>query len=203
MADQTAQPPPPTPPRRALAPPTAFLIVVSAVLAAGAGATLLGKKSSPPTPTVAEGRPEMVEQEELTETEALVVFEALVTKLRDAVESRKTSDLEFFLAEPSPILKRTVGTIEELRSDGVRDQSAVATDSMTVRSLGESQLVVRETFDIHPCFVDENGEDVSTGSKAVRITTDWQLQVESGVWKIFDSTAVDSVVLGRNRATCP
>lgn len=183
-----------------LSPIKAFAMVGGLVVIAAIAVILLTRPSGPP---VASTTPKSSEPDlSLTDAEAIDRFNQLNDLALRAFSEADPSLVGLFAAPNSPIDVRSRQAIRKLKREGVRDMSNHDSLRLRVSSNELSRIKLLETSNFFPCFIDEQGGDVTEGPRAVKRAVQWTLVEYTGEWLLFDSRLIYDREI-RERDDCP
>lgn len=149
--------------------------------------------------TQAESRP----NERPTKAEAKKIFRELQGLVRKATKKRDVSILSEALAPRGTSFKPASEAIRRLLKDNVMDETTFRSIRLQVLKTRAKGIEVKEKRRLTPCFVTEQGVDVTQGPPAVKQVTLWLLHRFGQEW-LIESAAVESQrVLRAATRACP
>ena len=136
----------------------------------------------------------------LTDEQAIARFEELHTALVRAIQTRDRS-LLLVATSGGPIRESGLDEIANLQENRVRDQAEISIRSATVVSNDPDEITLDVTLEVLPCFLDDEGQDVTRGPDAIEQHLTWTLKVEAGRWLIHSGVLdSDREVQGKNES---
>ncbi|MBA3349343.1 MAG: hypothetical protein H0T12_02195, partial [Actinobacteria bacterium] len=128
------------------------------------------------TPSRQEGRP--------TKAEAKNIFHKLQGLVKRATQERDLSVLSNVLSLSGTSFEPASESIRKLLRDGVLDETKFRSIDVRVLEAGRRRIRIKEERRLFPCFVTEDGVDVTQGPPAVRQVTVWSIQRVEEDWLI-------------------
>jgi hypothetical protein len=177
--------------------PVKGLLIVAALAVAGAAFLLLTSNDPEPTTPNTTDAPTT-----LTDEQAISTFHTLADQAFAAVLHRDASALGQAFVPGSSAYRRAETVIDGLISDGVIDKTRIDIQTVEVVTNSATEITLRSTARIRPCFITEKGRDVTTGPKLVERVSDWSLRSHQSVWLIEAGTVVKEVALLEKDAFC-
>jgi hypothetical protein len=181
-----------------LSPAKAFFALLALLVAIG-GLFLLTRPNEEPGP----GPAPKSDNFALTDAEAIERFTQLTGLALESVRERDPSLLNQVFTSTGPVKDRASREIRSLLRDNVIDQTTVQILARSVVTNDESVITVRERSRLLPCFVTEDGRDVTRSHKVVERVVVWTLQPEGSVWRIHDSELVTDQFIRGQQSDCP
>jgi hypothetical protein len=135
----------------------------------------------------------------LTDEQAIAHFEQLHTTLVDAIQAQDDSLLPAVATSQGPILRSSIQEIADLRKNGVRDHAEISIRDASVISNRPDEVALEVVLEVLPCFLDEDGRDITKGPDAIEQQLTWTLRVERDRWLIHNGVLQsDRVIPGDN-----
>ena len=178
--------------------PVKGLLIVAALALAGGAFLLLSNNNPEPTTRNTTNAPTT-----LTNTEAINVFKQRSDMLIAAVRDKNPEQLGNAAIAGSPVYERALQSIHELERKNSSDQSVLKVISLNAVSRSSTNVQILEINEIDPCFVSQNGEDVTERHVVTRQEILWTLRPEDSVWLISDAEVKDQEVLEKRSGPCP
>jgi len=138
----------------------------------------------------------------LTNEQAIERFTQLLEGARNSALTRDVSVLPQVFTSDSPMMERAQDVIQRLKRDQIFDESEYETTSVEVTMNTPQEILLLERVLAQPCFRSEAGEDVTTGSKAVRYQVEWIMRLEGSTWLLHESRASNDEIVDDAKASC-
>lgn len=138
----------------------------------------------------------------LTDEEAIAKFRELNAVAIRAARNRDTALLSLVFTPSGKTAARARAAIQELKRDGVYDESEIQTVSTRVISNTQSSVTLREVTRVLPCFKNEAGEDVTEAPSHVQRVAQWVLVRAREQWRLSEARIIRQREIGRGRAHC-
>lgn len=181
---------------------------VGAIAAAVVVALVAGGGADEPSTPAAETSPSAPEESPSNQGETLDESAAIreFTRLHDlAQELSSNRDVNFtnnVFTRQGPMWHRARSRINELLNDRVLDHSTVEVVRVQVEDLAPGEASVVATTVTSPCFVTEQGKDVTEDERVIQQSVHWTLRIEGGVWKLHDAELRDQQEVDKPRRQC-
>ncbi len=180
--------------------PTRVAVVLLVVIALLVGIGLLATSDNP-TESNDQAIPE-TKNFALTNAEAIAEFKVLRDLGLRATQGRDQSLIDEAFTPGGPLAKRSLRIINELQTDKVIDQIQYRSSSIEVIS-NEAEIVrLTETRKLFPCFINEQGRDVTEDPSVVDQTVVWTMKLIGTEWRLYDARLLRDRSLKQN-ANCP
>lgn len=139
----------------------------------------------------------------LSTERAISLFTDLRQDLNTAIRQRDVHFISRSLAKGSTVWNRARRVVLHLQQDDVIDKTRLQLVDVVVLSTSPSEIRVREIVVARPCFVTEQGRDVSKGPGAVRQVGLWTLEKTDSKWRITDGYLSRDHIVEKRDAACP
>ena len=161
------------------------IAVVALVLAAGLAVYILSRPESDTAQEPNFGPP--ADSFSLTNEEAIERLQELNAVRIRAYETRDLSLVRYYLTSDSPLIRKTVNEITELKKDGVVPNLHLRTVRASVIENSSEEIKLEQVAIFDVDFRDESGRDLTIGGGEERQEIEWTLHRESGRWLAFNS----------------
>ncbi|MDQ3784607.1 MAG: hypothetical protein M3360_07005, partial [Actinomycetota bacterium] len=138
-----------------------------------------------------------------TKAEAKNILRGLQELVLEATRKRDLPTLSRALAPEGTSFEPASKSIRRLLRDNVLDKTRFRSTDVRVLKVGTERIRVEEERRLLPCFVTEQGVDVTQGPPAVRQVTIWSLHRFGQEWLIESAEVKKQQLLGRSTRDCP
>lgn len=205
MPEERATQPQLTTTRRGLTPLRAFAVVATLALLTGTALyfstpDIAQSPQSDAPPAVLSPSPARASP--LSRTEATQLFEELRADALSVGLKRDETAIGNSMVEDGPLAIRSASLIRRLRQSDVIDRTRFRLLKVRMLNAEPDRMRFQTVHEVRPCFVTEEGQDVTKAPAVVQQSVIWTLFQVEGRWLINDTALKEEKVVEDKRAQC-